>query len=93
MERADRYKRDIEEYYNKIKELNEVLNEDEKFSCVEVWPRFPRPDCFYPWYKMYRMKNINPNNTSYYCSFFITILFLFSWIFNSSPLAACYQVV
>jgi len=37
MERADRYKRDIEEYYNKIKELNEMLNEDEKFSCVEVW--------------------------------------------------------
>jgi hypothetical protein len=93
MERADRYKRDIEEYYNKIKELNEMLNEDEKFSCVEVWPRFPRPDCFYPWYKMYRMKNTNPNNTSYYCSFFITILFLFSWIFNSSPLAPCYQVV
>jgi len=25
MERADRYKRDIEEYYNKIKELNEML--------------------------------------------------------------------
>jgi hypothetical protein len=94
---ADQYKKDVKEYYNKIKELNDILNEDGKFSCVEVWPRFPRPDCFYPWYKMYRMKNTSPSNTSY-----LLFLFLFfpvpeqvrsSWIFNSHPLVSCYQLV
>jgi hypothetical protein len=76
---ADQYKKDVKEYYNKIKELNDILNEDGKFSCVEVWPRFPRPDCFYPWYKMYRMKNTSPSNTSYLLFLFLFFPYLNKW--------------
>ena len=38
----------------------------EKFDYFKLLPRSPYPSRFYWWYKVYRMRNTNPSNASYY---------------------------
>ncbi|TVU33688.1 hypothetical protein EJB05_25521 [Eragrostis curvula] len=55
-----KYKKDTEDYFKSIRELNDSNSESEGFTAVTMLPRSPSPRCFHLWHQWFRMTNTNP---------------------------------
>lgn len=60
LKNSAKYQKDIEDYYDRIDELNDTFKEH--FSYVIIRPRCPSPRCFHLWHRQFRMTNTNPSN-------------------------------
>ncbi|KAM0860907.1 hypothetical protein ACQ4PT_046229 [Festuca glaucescens] len=66
LKNAAKYKKNDDDYKKKIEDVNCTLSDMEKFDYFKILPHSPYPSRFYWWYSVYRMRNTNPINASYY---------------------------